>query len=245
MPKSPKIRYHREGIDPGLSGVKEWVARWYEEPADFSIREFSIECPTRDQLKVLCNSKAYRAASQRNELPLHSYLKFLAWAYLREAKTGRRQPAYEMQMYFPIPELLKGVRFVGNTFDPSRAQVIEKGRRDVFCSYGDAICVDVYVKGLSVEVGATQPYNLCMPLLERLVEKAIWIPFPPAVEKRQFNPMTCPLKSVNAYEFTPSPSSNFSGADRPSALHLINGRCGPAAQHDVKRLLLPFWRVID
>ena len=209
MPKSPKIRYHRKDSDPGLSGVKEWVARWYEEPSDFSIREFSIKCPKPEQLKMLCKSKAYISASQRSELPLSSYLKLLAWIYLSAAKCGRGQPEYEVQMYFPTPELLRGVQFSGNTFDPSQAQVIEKGRQDVFCSHGDAIFVDVYVKGFSVEVGATQPYNLCMPLLERLVEKAIWIPFPKNVGRRESDPMTCQLKSVKAYELTPSSSSNF------------------------------------
>jgi hypothetical protein len=114
-----------------------------------------------------------------------------------------------VQMYFPIPELLRGVEFIGDTFDPSQAQVIEKGRRDVFCSHGDAIFVDVYVKGYSVEVGATQPYNLCMPLLQGLVEKAIWIPFPKDVERRAFDPMTSQLKALKAYELTPSRSSNF------------------------------------
>ena len=140
---------------------------------------------------------------------MHSYLKFIAWTYLDGTKSGTRKPQYETQMYFPFPDLLEGVRLIGNTFDPSKAQVIAKGRQDVLGNYGDMINVDVYVDGCSAEAGYTQPYNLCMPLLERLVKKAMWLLFPKSIDPQGFNPIAHHLKSVVAYEIKASPSSNF------------------------------------
>lgn len=227
MPKTPKIRYHRKGVDPGLAGVKEWIARWYEEPADFLIRDISIKCPRFTSMNDPSKSKAYKAASQRNESPLHSFLKFTAWTYLEAARSSKRKPQYEIEMYFPFPELMRGVRVSGTNFDPSRAQVIEKGRHDVFCEFGYSINVDVYAEGCSVEAGFTQPSNLCMPLLEGLVQKVLWLPYPKSVDPQGFDLMNSNLKSLIAYEIKASPSSNFYCCRRAASGVTIQ-RAGPA-----------------
>ena len=60
--------------------------------------------------------------------------------------------------------------------------------------------MDVYVDGFSVEIGYTKPYSLCTPILEGLVQKTIWLPFPKNIEPKEFDPMSGNLKRITAYE---------------------------------------------
>jgi hypothetical protein len=66
----------------------------------------------------------------------------------------------------------------------------------------DWLAVDVLGRDTSVEVGATQPYNLLSPLLAGLVRRAVWIAFPKGVDRTQFSVDTSSFTSAVAYEFT-------------------------------------------
>lgn len=200
MAKAKKVRSYREGIDPGLQGTRKWLEQWYGDSSDLLISEISLTCPNVQDVMTPVQRKSYKQAFQRNETPLHSYLKFAAWEWLNSRKNKGIKPDYEVQMYFPFEDLLEGVTFTGSTFDPSVAQLIAKGRQDVFADFGSIIFADVLCGRCSVEIGFTQPLNLCMPLLEDLVDKSIWIPFPKGIEPRQFDPLTYNLVKVAAYE---------------------------------------------
>jgi len=191
-------RFHRTGIDPGLNRVRAWIDRWCDDTSNLRIRELSIPCPVVAGINDTKSAKAYSAASQRNETPLHSFLKFAAWVWLCSTIGKDAKPQYETRMYLPMEELLEGVKISGSTFDPRKPQILRRGRQDVFAEFGSTISVDVYCKRHSVEVGFTQPFNLCMPLFTGIVSRSTWIPYPKSVAPEQFIPGS--LKAVVAYE---------------------------------------------
>ena len=206
------VRFHRKGVDPGLDGVRDWIGRWCEDASDLRIREIAIPCPTRKDIKDPKRGKAFRSASQRNETPLHSYLKFAAWTWLSSTIGKKAIPQYETRMYLPIEEHLKGVTVKAGTFDPRKPRILTNDEKPtaytgtfaspefLFANLGDIITVDVYCEKRSVEVGKTQPYNLCMPLFTGLVRSAVWIPYPRGIAPDHFSPGD--LSAVVAYEIT-------------------------------------------
>ena len=193
-----KVRFHRTGRDPGLTGVRAWIDRWCDDTSDLRIRELSIPCPDVTGTQSQKAARAYSTSFQRNETSLHSFLKFAAWAWLSSKIGKHAKPEYETQMYLPMEDLLEGVKISGSTFDPRKPQVLKRGRRDVFAEFGSIISVDVYCSKHSVEVGFTQPFNLCMPLFQGIVHRSIWLPYPKNVLPKQFAPGS--LKTVVAYE---------------------------------------------
>ena len=197
-------RYYRRGTDPGPSKVRNWIEKWYGDSGDLQIGDFSISTPSPTDISKMKSSKTYQSAFQKNQSKLHSFLKFVAYNWL--STTSNSQPQYEQQMYLPIDELLQDVKVVGGTFDPCLPQLIEKGRRDVYAMFGVMMSVDVFCDRTSVEVGYTQPFNICMPLIEDLAEYVVWIHFPKAINATDFEPNQHEIGSVHAYKFSIIPT---------------------------------------
>ncbi len=104
-------------------------------------------------------------------------------------------------MYFAIDdEFTKQITIIGSSFDIRQSQLIERGRTDFDPSYGIIIRTDVFGGETTIEVGYTEPFNLCMPLLEGLAKTAIWLPFPKKVSE-EFDVKNIPeINLVTAYE---------------------------------------------
>jgi len=140
---------------------------------------------------------------------LHAYLKYGLFKWL-ERETGGF-PVYEQKVYSPIDEwvaragngqilIMKDGKTHFDDFDPSVPQLIEKGRL-IYQHCGIDIFVDVYCQGVSVEIGYTQPFNLLTPLLDGVVDSAIWVPFPKGIESKRFDPSASGLEFVAGYKF--------------------------------------------
>lgn len=195
-----KSQFHRKGIDPGLPKVRPWIELWYGDSSeDIEINEFSMPVPSYHTLKQKTGIDAFRDAFKGNETQLHGFLKLVAWHWLVDRKEST--PIFEQEMYFPIEELAGNVKIRGSSFDITKPQMIEKGRNDVIATYGKIIRSDVFCTETSVEVGYTQPLSICMPLLDELAERVVWLPYPKGVSASTFDVENSVVREVFAYEF--------------------------------------------
>jgi hypothetical protein len=193
----------RTGVDPGESGVRVWIDRWAEDSSDIDIRKFEIHCPRATELSAVLHDPLLLAARRSRDSALHCFLKYLGALWLHsDAINGVAR--YEAQAYFPNPENLQlAAQYKVHVPPRSRtARILTARDRNMNATHGCIIAIDVLGKNISIEVGATQPYNLLTPMLEGLVKRAVWIPFPRGVDRSQFTVDASSLKSVIAYEFT-------------------------------------------
>jgi hypothetical protein len=165
------------------------------------VKQLWIPCPDVRTLSAegAAEVEAFRSGNQSE---LHTYLKFFALAWLRENSSHPHTVAPEVICYFPIPKLCEGVRVLdqnGREIDIRSPQVLYANREHFPLSYGDAIRVDLHSFDISVEVGGTQPYNLLMPMLEGLSDRAMWIPFPAGSDTSKFRLGRDRLSKVRAY----------------------------------------------
>ena len=58
-------------------------------------------------------------------------------------------------------------------FDITLPQLVPKGFQYAQFSYGHSITIDVFGKGRNIEVGQTQPMDLCYPFLHGMSDVAI------------------------------------------------------------------------
>lgn len=173
-------RFYRTGNDLGLQGTMAWLEKWYGEPLDLEVREVSIACPASFDLPH------YSEARVGKQSDLHVFLKYAARCWMEGKAIGT--VSYERQLYTPrddLPdEVWQRVHLPnGRTYEVNMAAPRIMDRDDIsgVAPYGFLLEVDVLCEGernVSIEVGATRPFNLLTPLLDGLVEQAIWIPFP-------------------------------------------------------------------
>ncbi|MBY4635625.1 hypothetical protein K5P26_00560 [Sphingopyxis sp. XHP0097] len=172
--------FYRNGRDTGIQGTIAWLQKWYGEPLDLDVQEISLTCPN-------ATDKAhYEEACIGKQTDLHIFLKHAARCWLEDRGSGR--VSYERRLYIPFDDPPAGhwskvVQPDGSVkvIDMSQPKILERGNLDFIGWYGSILEVDVLCEGkrnISVEVGATRPYNLLTPLLKGIVHKAIWIPFP-------------------------------------------------------------------
>ena len=192
--------YYRKGDDPGSVGVRTWVDKWYGESSDLRIDEISIPVKPFISSQPVSKSEEFLAAAHKKQSSLHAFLKLVAHNWL--ANTCEQLPVYEQEMYFVDKEAVQNVFFKGLDLDPKVSQLLPKGYKLFDATFGITIVADVYCSRRTVEVGSTQPFNLCMPLLESLAEKSIWVPFPRGIQKAAFDPDEVYLSEIVAYEFS-------------------------------------------
>lgn len=200
--------YYRKGIDPGFLNTRLWIEKWMGDSSGISISCITIDLPDTKN-GVFGDGAAYKEAFRGKETPLHAHLKYAMFKWLEKEIGGF--PVYEQKIYSPIDELaercsnrraliIKDREWIFDDFDPSVPQLIEKGRV-IYQHCGIDISADVYCQGVSVEIGYTQPFNLLTPLLDGVVNSAIWVPFPKGVESKRFDPFVSGLEAVAGYKF--------------------------------------------
>lgn len=173
-------KYHRNGRDLGLQGTIAWLEKWYGEPLDLEVQEVNLPFPSS------LDEAHYREAKIGKQTDLHTYLKYAARCWLEELGIGI--VSYERKLYIPGDYLADDIWQTARQQDGrtvrinmNESRIMERGEMSFIGHYGSLLEVDVLCEGLSnisVEVGATQPFNLLTPLLDGLVAKAVWIPFP-------------------------------------------------------------------
>ncbi len=180
--------YYREHNDMGLAKTGEWLAKWYGDIDDLSIEYVPIPCPDIATLSR-AEAKQLDRLRTKNQSELHAYLKFAALKWLEENSAYPDTIASEVICYSPIEELCEGRRCLdafGREFDIRSPQVLYDNREGFPLSYGHMIRVDLHSFDMSIEVGGTQPFNLLTPLLDALVDEAIWLPYPWGKDTRSF-----------------------------------------------------------
>lgn len=200
--------YYRKGVDPGFLNTRPWIDKWMGDSSDIAISCITIDLPDTKN-SAFVGETAYKGAFRGKETPLHAYLKYGLFKWLEREIGGF--PVYEQKIYSPIDEwaecsdnrqilIMKDEKWVFDDFDPSVPQLIEKGRV-IYQHCGIDISADVYCQGVSVEIGYTQPFNLLTPLLDGVVNSAIWVPFPKGIESKRFDPFVSDLEAVTGYKF--------------------------------------------
>lgn len=204
--------HYRKNQDPGLAKVRPWIERWIDDSTGVEIEAINIDilCSTKPGMKRDAN--LYRRASRGRQSDLHILLKFnlYLWLYM---ETGRR-PSFERRLVYtdrnsPIERIVE----ISNKKNPGqkRMHTLPLG----YETY--EIIADLHSADTSLEVGATRPFNLLLPLLENLVKTAIWVPFPKGYRGKLFN--MSQLKKVTGYRFTLSNlSDSFGGAYERTSL---------------------------
>lgn len=192
---------YRISTDGGLAGVLQWIVKWYGETSDLQVEQFCINAS-----KTVCESRLDYIALQhltcRNDSDLHAFLKFAALRWLECNSKEPKTIAWEVLYYSPDEERCKGRKVIsptGEQFDITSPQVLYDNDEDFPLSYGDAIRIDLHAFDISVEVGGTAPFNLLTPLLDGMVEKAIWVPYPKGVTTQSFQKSKHDLGAVAAY----------------------------------------------
>jgi hypothetical protein len=193
--------------DLGIQKVEAWLEDWLGPHTLVSLKRFEIDAGSLvAKTPSFVLSKKYKDALTKNQSRVHGHLKYLARLWLEtqpsEVSIGGK-PDYEVGMYFPDYVFLKRSNFKPSVgyFDFRKPQLLlPKGRRDVDASFGRTTYADVLGNCTSIEVGRTSPFNLCMPLLERLVSRSIWIPFPVKGFTARTDPLELNLAMLSAYE---------------------------------------------
>lgn len=178
-------KYYRNGRDLGLEGTIAWLEQWYDEPLDLEVQGIDIVCPNT------MNKAHFQEAKVGRQSELHAFLKYAARCWL-ETQQGV-VVSYERRLYSPHDDVPVDYKTEELMPDGSRfhrkvglPHILAKGDRFP-CYFGTLLEVDVLCEGqrnISVEVGATSPFNLLVPLLDGLVRKAVWIPFPQLNDQR-------------------------------------------------------------
>lgn len=173
-------RNGRTGKDLGREGTVEWLEAWYDGPLDFAVEPVVISQPSPPRRSHWAAAKTGRQTEQ------HVMLKYAARCWLEDLDAGT--VTYERRLYLPGENVTPGQNVQCNlpdggvTFiDVSEPKILVRGDRLHPCHYGSIITVDVLCeadRSVSVEVGATSPFNLVSPLLDGLVHEALWLPFP-------------------------------------------------------------------
>lgn len=172
--------FHRNGLDLGIQGTIAWLEKWYGEPFDLDIQEVNVPFPSS------LDEDHYGEAKIGKQTDLHVFLKYAARCWLEELGIGT--VSYERRLYTPDDDVADDVWQTARLPDGRTIQInmnepriMERGEVSLIGPYGSLLEVDVLCEGLSnisVEVGGTRPFNLLTPLLDGLVAKAVWIPFP-------------------------------------------------------------------
>jgi hypothetical protein len=187
--------------DMGLERTIAWLAKWYGDTDDLQIEHVPIHCP---DVASLCGADAKRLDRLRskNQSELHAYLKFAAWKWLEGASAFPDTIEPEVLCYSPIEELCEGRIFTdecGREEDIRTPQVLYDNPDNFPLDCGHAIRIDLHSFDISVEVGGTQPFNLLTPLLDALVEQAVWLPYPCGKDVRTFRHSAGGLGVARAY----------------------------------------------
>lgn len=206
-------RSYRQSHSSGIDHAASWVAKWWgDDLTDLSITEFSIECPSAKKLRLYAEDASYTDAfRKKNESDLHKLLKFSAWLWLEHQKPLKgfedERSEIEQLAYFPS-EVAESVIVSypdgtpeNHKFDIALPQLVPKGFQYAQFSYGHIITIDVFGKGRNIEVGQTQPMNLCYPFLYGMSDAAVWIPFPDGIKPKEFSLTRHELRIIPAYEF--------------------------------------------
>jgi len=206
-------RAYRQTHANGVDHVWKWVAKWWgDDLSDLAITEFTIECPSPDELLTCAGDAVYvDAFRKRNESDLHKLLKYSAWLWLEKQKPigndGGDSMQFEQIVYFPT-EVADNISIgypdgtpIEQRFDITRAQIVPRGYQYGFYSYGIQRTIDVFGRGRNIEVGNTRPAALCEPFDYGLSEAAIWVPFPDRLKPKEFSLSDYSFRSVPAFEF--------------------------------------------
>jgi len=194
--------YYRAHHDMGLSKTIDWLAHWYGDTSDLRIEHVPIICPdigslTRSEIEQLGRLRS------ANQSALHSYLKFAALKWLEENSAYPDTIESEVICYSPVEELCEGVVCTdehGRAYEIRKPQVLYDNREGFPLSYGISLRLDLHAFDISVEIGATHPFNLLTPLLDGLVDRAVWLPYPWGTDTRSFEHPPGGLGPVRAYQ---------------------------------------------
>ncbi|EGG92794.1 hypothetical protein IMCC1989_6 [gamma proteobacterium IMCC1989] len=189
-----------------LQKTSAWIEEWYGDISEVVITEVSIPIPTKENIESYNKNQAHKAKIGK-QTPLHAFIKYVAHEWLSNFLPAGETPRYETSIYLPIPELIElldqyNIKHMGNQFNIREAFVIPKTPEYFDASNGEIIIADVYCKNIIIEVGYTTPFNLCMPLVEGLVSKSIWLPFPKGLEPNNFNPSLFENEYINGFQLS-------------------------------------------
>lgn len=191
----------RACFDMGLEKTVEWLGRWYGDTDDLIIECVPIHCPNAMSVGA-AEAMLLERLTSKNQSELHTYLKFAAWKWLERTSAYPDTIEPEVLCYSPVEELCKGRTVTdefGREIDIRAPRVLYDNSDNFPLSYGIALRIDLHSFDISVEVGGTQPFNLITPLLDGLVDKAVWLPYPWGKDTRTFQHSPGGLGDVRAY----------------------------------------------
>jgi hypothetical protein len=187
--------------DMGLNKTVAWLSEWYGDTSDLLVEYVPIHCPDVAALSRV-EAEQLDCLRSKNQSELHTYLKFAALKWLEEKSSYPETIASEVICYSPIEELCEGricMDAQGREIDIRTPQVLYDNPDNFPLSYGHVIRADLHSFDISVEVGGTQPFNLLTPLLDRLVDQAVWLPYPWGKDTVNFQHPPGGLGTARAY----------------------------------------------
>lgn len=181
--------YHRCGRELGTRETLAWLGKWYGDTEDLLVKPFWMPCPDLRSLTV-GERQGLSDLRTDNQSQLHAFLKLAALQWLRRNSEHPDTISSEVIYYFLDEDGCSGVRILdehGREYDIRSPQILYDNLENFPLSYGHSMRADLHAFDITVEVGATEPFSLLMPLLERIADRAVWVPFPSRHDPSRFD----------------------------------------------------------
>lgn len=185
------FRHEKSKID----GVGQWLKKHYPKQS-FALKRVAVprkekpsQSAAQEQLRTI-----YECAFKKGEKAQHGVLKWMGWNWLCEvgghvSKDGYGRPTqfrngscvYEQRLIFlsQNTRLVRVTKADGSTrSEYIRSGILRNDKNWVGFEPGDVLVVaDVFGYGISVECGVTKADSLVLPLVHKVCEMTVWIPF--------------------------------------------------------------------
>ena len=176
-----------------INDVGEWLKKRHPNQS-FALKKIAITCKEKpsqlaahERLRTI-----YECAFKKGEKAQHGVLKWIGWNWLCKVggqigKDGFGKPTqfrnrscvYEQRLLFTLnPRRFQYVAPNGTR----KSTYVESGKmqddKNWLRERGDVLIVaDVFGYGVSIECGVTKVESLVLPLLHKVCEMTVWIPF--------------------------------------------------------------------
>lgn len=194
-------RREREGRDLGLQGVVDWLTDWADGDLEVEVNPVRLTCPAVHFLPLAEQARHSKLLS-KNQSELHSYLKFSAMRWLEKQCDPTESVVSEQRYYTPDYELCEGIQYYDQhkcLYDLKTPRLLDVDE-DFPLSFGMLFRFDLFGSQTIVEVGATQPASLLIPLFDGMAMRSVWFPFPYGLNTRTFKTAHGPIMNARGYE---------------------------------------------